>query len=326
MTTELKKLQILVVTIFVVVFVISIIGVVTGDLPANAVPEVAELSTGTSMETQGIVITSTTLSMQLGTDTLNEPPLENGGYLWTWDPVGPSGPFIDGYTVDPWVASIYGTPVPLGQVQYTSGYNEGVTATAGHLLYQKVMGIRTANKTIGQDNIGADRLVTFVGGEGGRMTSSEDILVDGTGAQVISANRDFCPFTSADNPFSPQFCNVVVSGSSADISTGSISTSAGVRFITASTDVPVAETYIIHVKAVTGSDGSSSANGTASAFIKARLQEGREQQVPRRFDSDPIGFYPVKAEDLSFSEILTASGSISSFTKEMQYKSGIRLA
>ena len=87
------------------------------------------------------------------------------------------------------------------------------------------------------------------------MTTSEDILLDGAGSQTVSANQICCPFASAVNPFFPPFCNIVMSGSSADISTGSISTSAGARFIAATADVPVAETYLINVKGVTGSGG-----------------------------------------------------------------------
>ena len=66
--------------------------------------------------------------------------------------------------------------------------------------------------------------------------------------------------------------------------------------------------------------------GTVSAFMKAHLQEGIEQQVPQRIPpTDIIGFIPSKAEDLSYSETSMASGSIGSFTKNMQYQSGIGL-
>jgi hypothetical protein len=60
--------------------------------------------------------------------------------------------------------------------------------------------------------------------------------------------------------------------------------------------------------------------------MKAHLQEGREQQVPKRYrPTDIIGFIPGKAEDLSYSETSMASGLIYRFSKDMQYQSGIRL-
>jgi hypothetical protein len=47
--------------------------------------------------------------------------------------------------------------------------------------------------------------------------------------------------------------------------------------------------------------------------------------VPRWFTTDPIGFIPVKSDEISYSETSTVSGSIQSYTKDIQYQSGIRL-
>jgi hypothetical protein len=320
----LNPLQHFVMAIIAVVLFISFAGATCADIPVHAAPGQAEISTITSIDAQGIVTTSTSVILQIGSHTLNDPPLGNGGFPWVWW-AGPIAPPIIGYSVAPLVIKTYkGKPIPPGEVQYTTGYNEDVTAISGSVNYQKMMSISTANKTAGEDNIAAGRLITFVGGDGGRMTTSEDILLDGAGAQTVSANQIYCPFADAGNPFFPPFCNIVMSGSSADISTGSISTSVGARFIAASADVPVAETYRINVKGVTGSGGYADANGTVSASIKAHLQEGTEQQVPRWFTTDPIGFVPVKAEDFSYSETSSTSGLIHSFTKDMQYQSGLR--
>jgi hypothetical protein len=325
MVVAMKITKNVVMAIPVLFFLISFVGTVYADIPVHAVPGQLGLSTTTSMDVLGITTTSTAVSLQQGSHTLNDPPLENGGFPWEWW-AGEDAPLITGYSVAPFVIKIYkGKPIPQGEVQYAAGYNEDLTSVSGSVIYQKTMSINTANKSAGVENIAADRLVTFIGGDGGRMTTSENILIDGAGAQTIGANQVLCPFTSAANPFFPPFCNIVVSGSSADISTGSISTSAGVRFIAASADVPVAETYHINVKGVMGSGGDADANGTVSAFIKANLQEGTEQQVPRWFTTDPIGFIPVKSDDLSYSEISTASGSIHGFTKDIQYQSSIRL-
>lgn len=320
----MNNYQNFVMAITAVVFLTSFIGAASGDRPIPAVPGLAGISTVTSMDVQGIVMTSTAVGLQLGSDTLNDPPLENGGYLSEWW-AGPDAPLITGYTVDPWVGHIQGIPLPLGEVQYTAGYNEEVTAVSGSLTYQKTVTISTGNKILGEDNIAADRQVTFSGGDGGRMTTSEDILLDGTGAQTVAANQVCCPFAGTTDPFFPPFSNIVMSGSSADISTGSISTSAGVRFISASADIPVAESYQVNVQGVTGPGGNTGASGTVSAFMKAHLQEAIEQQVPRWYGNEPIGFNPVKVEDLSYSETSTASGLVHTFTKDMQYQSGIRL-
>jgi len=324
MVIEMNVYQQFMMAITSVVLLILFVGVTCADLPISATPGQAGISTTTSIDALGVVTTSSEMTLQLGSHTLNDPPLENGGYLSEWWP-GEDAPLIPGYTVDPWVGHIQGIPLPLGEVQYSAGYHEEVTAVSGSISYQKTMSISTSNKTSGEDNIATDRIVTFIGGDGGRMTTSEDILIDGEGAQTVSANQVCCPFAGTANPFFPPFCNIVRSGSAADISTGSISTASGVRFISASADVPVAETYLINVKGVTGPDGYADASGTVNAFMNAHLQEGREKEVPRWYDYDPIGFNPVKAEALSYSETSAASGLIHIFTKDMQYQSGTRL-
>jgi len=318
----MKIFQHLTTAIIAAALFILFVGGAFSDIPVRADPGLTGLSTITTMEVQGIAMTSTAVILQHGSYTLNDSPLTNGGFQGIWW-AGPDAPPIIGYTVDPRAAKP-GTPVPSGEVQDTAEYGEAVIAVSGHLSYQKTMGISTANKTVGEDNIAADRLLTFVGGDGGRMTTSEDILIDGTGAQTtVSANPALCPFAGATNPFLPPFCNIVASGSSADISTGSVSTSTGVRFTASSTDVPIVETYLLNVKGVTSSGGYVDASGTVSAFTKSHLQEGTETEVPRWFVWDPLGYNPVKAEDISYSETSTATGSISRFTKNMQYQSGI---
>jgi hypothetical protein len=255
---------------------------------------------------------------------LDNPPLQNGGYLWVWwaDVISPP---VTGYTVDPFVASIYNIPVPPGEVQYTSGYDEEMTAVAGILVFQNTMSINSANKPADEDNIAADGLVTFIGGDGGRLTTTEDILIDGAGAQTVSENQLNGPFSEGINPFFPPFCDIVLSGSSVDISTGSISTKTGIKFISATADIPTTETYLIDVQGVMGSGGNTDAQGTVSAYMKGNVHEGIEEPIQREFPTDPLGFIPGESGTLSYSETSVASGSIHSFYKNMQYQSGISI-
>src|SRR5208337_3749402 len=113
---------------------------VSGDIPVHSTPELAGLSTATLTDAQGISVTTTELRNKLGTETLNDPPLENGGFPWEWDPFGPAGPFIEGYTTDS-RAEFPGTPVPPGEVQYTAGYNQEVTSVSGRIVNQNTMSI-----------------------------------------------------------------------------------------------------------------------------------------------------------------------------------------
>jgi hypothetical protein len=121
MVTDMNTYQQFMMAITAAVIFTSFVGYASGDLPVYAVPGLEGISTSTSFDADGIVTTSTIMSLQLASHTLNDPPLENGGWLNTWYPNGPFPPYIDGYTVDPWVGEILGTPLPAGEVQYTAG-------------------------------------------------------------------------------------------------------------------------------------------------------------------------------------------------------------
>ena len=157
------------------------------------------------------------------------------------------------------------------------------------------------------------------------MTSSEDILVDGAGAHTTSADKILCPFGTAAGPFFPPFCNVVMSGSRVDVSLASVSTSASERFVAATADVPVVQAYSVSVKGVTSSEGSADAIGSASAFMTAHLQDGRVLDVSPDDLLPGITYWlPVKSEDISYSNSVSASGIIKSFSQSYTYQSGIR--
>ncbi len=121
-------------TIAAAVTLLLFAGAVYADIPVPAVQDLAGLSTVTSMDAQGIATTHTETNLQLGTRTLNDSPMQNGGFLWSWFPQGSSGTRIVGYSVDPFVISRYkGAPVPPGEVQYTMGYNEALTSVSGRI-------------------------------------------------------------------------------------------------------------------------------------------------------------------------------------------------
>ena len=63
--------------------------------------------------------------------------------------------------------------------------------------------------------------------------------------------------------------------------------------------------------------------GSASAYIKAHIQEGRNSSdIPD--DGSEAGIYDIfgKNEDLTYSESTSVSGVISSFSKTIAYQSG----
>jgi hypothetical protein len=309
--------------VLVTLAILAWAGCAVADIPVNATPETKGITVTTSINAQGTVTASDSLTWQQSSDALDAPPLIRGGY--------PEELYSDGipgrlaYDTRPEVIAYFG-PIPAGEVQYTAGYSENTMAVQGVTGYAKTTAVDTANKIADKNNIATTRLVTFIAAnEQGRMTSSEDILVDGAGADTTAADQILCPFGTAAGPFFPPFCNVVMTGSSVDVSLASISTSAGERFVSATADVPVVQAYSISLRGITSTDGTADATGSARAFMIAHLQDGRMLDVTREGALAGVSEWEaVKAEDLSYSNAVSASGIIKAFSQSYTYQSGIR--
>jgi hypothetical protein len=308
---------------FGIALCIAIIGIVSADIPVNATFETQGIVSTTAMNVQGTVTLSAVLSLkQSNRGGIDNPPLENGGWPTNYI-VGDD--IISGYSADPFLIDLLG-PTPRGEVQYTAGYSEFTEAKNGLTDYSKRFSADTANKVLGLNNIDASRNIQFRADptKDGRMTSSENIMVDGAGAMTVTADETLCPFAAAQNPFVPPFCNIVMSGSNLDVTLASVSTAAGERFVAATADIPVEQAYGISMKGMTGMNEVVPATGSVSAFINAHIQEGRVTDItPNIPDILWTGYAPVLASDMTYVQSAAASGAINEFTIAYNYQSGI---
>jgi hypothetical protein len=285
------------VVIVAAAMLIALTGCAMADIPVNATPETKGITVTTNINAQGTVTASDSLSWQQSSDALNAPPLLGGNT----------------------------STGAAGEVQYSAGYTEQTLAVQGVTSYTKATAIDTGNKIADKQNIAATKIVTFIAAnEQGRMTSTEDILIDGAGNTTTSADKILCPFGNQASGYFPPFCNVVMTGSKVDVSLASFATSASERFVAATADVPVVQAYSISLKGVTSSEGSADAIGSASAFMTAHLQDGR--MVPYTADEEGAitSWKAVKSEDISYSNTVSASGIIKAFSQSYTYQSGIR--
>jgi hypothetical protein len=221
------------------------------------------------------------------------------------------------------INAVYGTglsPNPfVGQnSQYTSTYTNDVKAVDGSTTYVGSFAVDTANKVINQQNIKAYEQVQYVSaGNGARMTAAQTIAVDGIADPATYGNTMLCPFAGSLPGWNPAHCNVVTAGSNMDVTQVNSVINANDRFVNVNGDVPVTLHYDIAAKGFTAEDGTTiPAMGSVSAFVKAHIMEAREGAVP--------GATIPKAEDLTYSETVSASGLIYSFGKVIDYQSGVR--
>ena len=152
----------------------------------------------------------------------------------------------------------------------------------------------------------------------GQMISSENLMLDGAGQFDYTNLRMLCPFAASDSTFIPQFCNIVQTGSSVDVTTGKLVTSTSGRFVSATADAPVTAGHSISLTGI----GSAPASGSATAYIRMHIQEGRINLFGSIPDLGAKVYTPGKTEDLTYSETTSASGLLPMFAKTMNYQSG----
>jgi hypothetical protein len=215
-----------------------------------------------------------------------------------------------------------------GQVQYTTAYDANIVAQAGHTAFTKSMLINTGNKVISQSNLIAQTGLTFIAtSDGGNVVGSENLMLDGAANTTHASDRILCPFVPLkEGNVIPAYCNIVQAGSKYDLTVGSVTMNANERFVGSDAANPVALNYDINVKPYGTAQGQVLASGSTMAYIKAHIQEARDYN----YVAIPAGeglvmllpSTPLKSEDLTYSDISSAQGTITAFNKVMAYQSG----
>jgi hypothetical protein len=270
-----KKMKTTSVIVIALAMLIALTGVVMADQNVPAVPETQTITTSTAIIADGLVTDSAGLAWTLSNQSITAIP-----------------------------------PLADSQIVYTTAYDASTVAQAGTTTFVKTMAIDTRNKVIGQSNVNADTAVTFIAtADGGNIVGSENLLIDGAGNYTTAADRMLCPFAATAGNVIPQYCNIVQAGSKYDLTVGSVTTAADDRFVGTDATNPVVLNYAINVKPYGTTAGQIPAIGSAMAYVKAHIQEGRTNTT-------------VKDEDLTYSETSAVTGTISSFQKVIAYQSG----
>jgi hypothetical protein len=270
-----KKMKTTGVIVIALAMLIALTGVVMADQVVPAVPETQTISTSTAIIADGLVTDSAGLAWTLSNQSITAIP-----------------------------------PLADSQIVYTTAYDASTVAQAGTTTFVKTMAVDTRNKVIGQSNVNADTAVTFIAtADGGNIVGSENLLIDGAGNYTTASDRMLCPFAAATGNVIPQYCNIVQAGSKYDLTVGSVTTAADDRFVGTDATNPVVLNYAINVKPYGTTAGQIPAIGSAMAYVKAHIQEGRTNTT-------------VKDEDLTYSETSAVTGTISSFQKVIAYQSG----
>jgi hypothetical protein len=295
-------------TVLVVIAVAMLAGSAMAIIPVHQTIDPVTITSTTSIQATGTVIQTDSLTWIQSNDPNGAPPLESA--MTAVDPAIAAGP--DASVGDPLYAS-----GDEGQIRWTAGYTAANRMVQGTTVLTKSVVLNSANQIADHNNIQTQTLLTFAAAnEAGQAVGSEDILIDGVGADTVSGAMAWNPFAAGGTAgFFPPFAATSNMGSSYNIQLGTIDTAASERFISASGDVPVAQAYSITGRGITSSTGTTPAVGTMSAFMNSHVQEG----VIEPDGLDPISGTPVYevglGSDITYASTVSASGSISAFNQ-----------
>ncbi len=107
-------------------------------------------------------------------------------------------------------------PLADGEQVSLVAYSENTMAINGETDYSKNTNINTGDVVNGQENVQTDRIITFDAGDGGRMVSSENVLVQTVANEATTASG-CCPWGSTTNATLPAECETVQAGSKLDV-------------------------------------------------------------------------------------------------------------
>lgn len=190
-----------------------------------------------------------------------------------------------------------------GEVQYTMAYTQSVQGNNGYAEFNAANALDTANKVVNTYNYKTTKQLDYVSYEDayGQVVTAESLTLDGAGMNTTTADKFLCPFGASPSDF-PAFCNIIEVGSTFSGTAVSMTTVADERHVAKSADVPVVVDYSVGL----------AGQGSASAYYRAHFQEARGNDSAN------------KSLDIVASEKTTASGVITSFTKAINYQSGVR--
>jgi len=193
---------------------------------------------------------------------------------------------------------------------YESTYTEDTMSNGVGLIgYDKELDVETSGQITGQWNIEATKQLAFVGIDGARVTSTDNIFVDGAAMPTVTAEAVICPFATAVTEDFPAYCNRAEAGSTIDMTVANVRTTSTDRFVMPSADHTVELNHDIRVSELVTDLPSM---GMASAYMDVLIQEDN--------GADNVS---SMMERIEFAESTTVDGDITLFEKLMHYESGM---
>jgi len=321
---------------------IGCIGVALADIPPNQTQETQLFSSATNVICDGTFKESDSIGLEVSTDELDNSLALPTSSMTPWERYSddnyisilntPWGRFIalvensETTPIAPGDIAVwdnitrFGEPDPRytqklpGEVRHTTTYCEDTVGFSGLISYSKSLTIDTKNSAGSGNNLEADKVVTFLGDEGGSIASDESLFMSSAGQIGWTDNLFSCAFSPGGSELYPPFCNNAEMGSSVSLQQASLITSTSDRGIAAMADVPVSMDYAVSVTGV----GGSPAHGMVSAYGTVHSSEGMITKMWSMQDWYS-SYRPGLASELELQERTQIDGDITTFSKKMSY-------
>ena len=200
------------------------------------------------------------------------------------------------------------------EVRATTAYSEMTETNGGYVSETKTFDPDTRNKAVGLFNVESTKTFTYAtdANTGSIAQTAEIIATDNMGAPTPTADVVACPFGPSQSEIYPAFCNVVYAKSmSQGVTSAAQSSSAQVRMVAASADVPAELNYNFDVKP-DASAGVGYAMGTFGTEFGVSIKEAR-------------GDNWTPSATLVYTDKATVAGMVAKLTKQYASKSGFSL-
>jgi len=176
---------------------------------------------------------------------------------------------------------------PLGEGVNMMGYTEDTLAVSGSIIYARSLSLDTSNQVAPSDNLHVERIIDYSAeGDGtgyGRMVSEESVMVSSV-STAADTETACCPWGVTSDQVLPATNDIVISGSSMDVTEASVTSVSSATIVAASVDEPVQMSYYVSVDG-SGQTGNDNAEGTATAYVEATLQEGNGNSTAMSSDT-----------------------------------------
>lgn len=199
-------------------------------------------------------------------------------------------------------------PLAQGEGQNVISYQEDTMAVSGCVTYDSNTNLYTGPVTANGDNFQTQKYMTYDddgdGTPSGVMMSEESIMVEAMATNGTEGVGSCCPWGAVDGTVLAATNDRVIAGSDMVVEEAAVASSSSATITADTVDTPVSLSYTVEIEGINQTVVGDPAEGRATAFVSAVLQEGNG-------DSTSMGAEVIYEDETSASGLFTLAKDVS---------------